>query len=98
MHLFKLRSLDDRHFENEDAVDGGICAAVRRYTTDPKVDTVVLLSGDGRMTGPVQEAVRKGKQVVVLAWRGTLHPALAAAATAHFDLDDLRPLLERHLC
>lgn len=50
------------------------------------------------MTGPVQEAVRKGKQVVVLAWRGTLHPALAAAATAHFDLDDLRPLLERHLC
>ncbi|MBK8751659.1 MAG: NYN domain-containing protein [Candidatus Competibacteraceae bacterium] len=98
VHLSKLLRCDGHFAENENSVDGGVCAAVRRYATDPRVDTVVLLSGDGRMTNSVHEAVRKGKKVVVLAWRGTLHPALEAAATAHFHLNDLRPLLERKFC
>lgn len=98
VHLSQLLISENRWLENEKEVDGGVRAAVRRYATDPNVDTIVLFSGDGGMTRAVCEAVKKGKRVVALAWRNTLHSALESAASAHIYIDELQPLLERHFC
>ena len=49
------------------------------------------------VTNAVKDARRAGKNVVVLAWEGTLHPALAEAANAHASIDSLRKLIGREL-
>lgn len=84
--------------ENEFLVDGNVRAEIRAAARSPAVDAVVVMSGDGGMTNAVRDARRAGKDVFVLAWDGTLNPALAAAATACITLEEMRPLIGRTLC
>lgn len=83
--------------ENEFLVDGDVRAEIRAAARSPAVDAVVVMSGDGGMTNAVKDARRAGKDVFVLAWDGTLNPALAAAATACITLEEMRPLIGRPL-
>lgn len=83
--------------ENEFLVDGDVRAEIRAAAHSPAVDAVVVMSGDGGMTNAVKDARRAGKDVFVLAWDGTLNPALAAAATACITLEEMRPLIGRPL-
>lgn len=83
--------------ENEEAVDGDVRSQIRAAAKSDFCDTVVLMSGDGGFTNAVREARRAGKNVIVLAWAGTLHPALAEAASAYADLDSLRDLIGREV-
>lgn len=86
----------ERHiFENEAAVDGGVRVLIRAAASSREVDSVVLIGGDGGYTNAVKEARRAGKDVFVLAWAGTLNPALAQAATAHISIEEMRPLIAR---
>lgn len=83
--------------ENEARVDGDVRSQIRAAAKTNFCDTIVLISGDGGFTNAVREARGAGKNVIVLAWAGTLHPALAAAASAHADIDSLRDLIGREL-
>ena len=84
--------------ENEFLVDGDVRAEIRAAARSSAVDTVVVMSGDGGMTNAVKDARGAGKDVFVLAWDGTLNPALANAATACITLEEMRPLIGRPLC
>jgi hypothetical protein len=87
-----------RHiFENEAAVDGGVRSLIRAAASSREVDSIVLFSGDGGNTNAVAEARRAGINVYVLAWSGTLNPALARVATDHITLETMRPLIARVL-
>lgn len=81
--------------EDELAVDGEVRAEVRKAANRADVDSIVLLSGDGGMTNAVHYAKGQGKDVFVVAWEGTLNPALAEAATDWAYIDDLRSLIAR---
>ena len=81
--------------ENEAAVDGGVRALIRSAAASSDVDSVVVLSGDGGMTDAVHVARCAGKSVYVVAWEGTLNPALAEAATDSAFIEELRPLIAR---
>lgn len=83
--------------ENERLVDGDVKNQIRAAAKFRHCDSVVLLGGDGGFTNAVKDARRAGKNVVVLAWEGTLHPALAEAASAHASIDSLRDLIGRAL-
>lgn len=83
--------------ENETLVDGDVRTNICAAADTPDCDSIVLMSGDGGMTSAVLYAQRAGKKVFVIAWNGTLHPALAAAATATATIDELRPLISRVL-
>lgn len=81
--------------ENEFLVDGDVRNEIRAAALSSAIDAVVVMSGDGGMTNAVQDARRSGKDVFVLAWAGTLNPALAAAATACITLEEMHPLIGR---
>lgn len=83
--------------ENEHLVDGDVKKQIRAAAKFRHCDSVILLGGDGGFTNAVKAARRAGKNVVVLAWEGTLHPALADAASAHASIDSLRELIGRAL-
>lgn len=83
--------------ENERLVDGDVRKQIRAAAAFRHCDTIVVLSGDGGFTNAVHDARRAGKNVVVLAWDGTLHPALAEAASAYANIDGLRELIGRPL-
>lgn len=95
VHSFRLMSDGVSVSEDESAVDGDVRAEIRKAGARADIDSVVLLSGDGGMTNAVRDARRGGKRVFVVAWDGSLHPALAAAASRVALLDDLAPLLAR---
>lgn len=82
--------------ENESFVDGDVRSLIRA-AADAPCENIVVMSGDGGMTNAVLYARRAGKKVYVIAWEGTLHPALAAAATAYVTVEALRPLISRIL-
>jgi len=82
--------------ENPD-VDGDVKKLIRAAADSPDCQNIVLLGGDGGMTSAVKYARRAGKNVYVVAWSGTIHPALAAAATATATIDELKPLIARVL-
>lgn len=75
--------------------DGDVKALIRMAADDERCCSIVVMSGDGGMTDAVKYARRAGKCVFVVAWMGTLHPALANAANDHAFIDDLRPLISR---
>lgn len=81
--------------ENEARVDGDVRAIVRAVAAQDDVDAIVLLGGDGGYTNAVRDARCAGKNVFVVAWANTLHPALAAVATATATVESLRPLISR---
>ena len=83
--------------ENECLVDGDVKNQIRAAAKFRHCDTIVVLGGDGGFTNAVKDARRAGKNVVVIAWEGTLHPALAEAASAHASIDSLRELIGRSL-
>jgi hypothetical protein len=83
--------------ENERLVDGDVRTQIRAAANFRYCDSIVILSGDGGMTNAVKEARRAGKNVVVLAWEGTMHPALAAAASTHASIDSLQHMIGRVL-
>lgn len=98
VHSFlAVKGEDNTIFENEAFVDGDVRNLIRAAADTPNCDVIVVMSGDGGMTNATKYARRAGKQVFVLAWEGTLHPALADAATAHISIDELRPLISRVL-
>lgn len=92
-----LKNEDGTIYENEAFVDGDVRNLIRAAADTPDCDVIVVMSGDGGMTNATKYARRAGKQVFVLAWDGTLHPALADAATAHISIDELRPIISRIL-
>jgi hypothetical protein len=81
--------------ENEQRVDGNVRKLIYEAAESPECDSIVVMSGDGGMTNAVKYARHARKNVFVVAWDGTLHPALAAAATDHKTIDDLHPLIAR---
>lgn len=81
--------------ENEQLVDGDVRTQIRAAAKFHYCDSILLIGGDGGFTNAVKDARRAGKNVVVLAWSGTLHPALAEAASAHASIDSLRGLIGR---
>jgi uncharacterized LabA/DUF88 family protein len=95
VHNFGLLFGGAAQQEDELAVDGDVRAEIRKAGTRADVDSIVLLSGDGGMTNAIRDARRQGKHVFVVAWDGSLHPALAKAASRVALLDDLAPLLRR---
>lgn len=92
-----LRNSDGSFSENEFFVDGDVRKLIRAAADTPTCGALCVMSGDGGMTNAVKYARRAGKKVYVVAWAGTLHPALAAAATAHMTIEELRPLISRVL-
>lgn len=92
-----LRDSAGKLVEDEVQVDGDVRTQIRAATRSAYCDTIVVFAGDGGYTNAVKEARDAGKTVVVLAWAGTLHPALAAAASAHARIDSLRSLIGRAL-
>lgn len=92
-----LRNKAGELSENETFVDGDVRTLIRAAADSPDCDSIVVMSGDGGMTNAVKYARLAGKKVYVVAWEGTLHPALAAAATAHLTIEELRPLIARVL-
>lgn len=92
-----LQNDDGSFSENEQFVDGDVRKLIRAAADSPACQSLVLMSGDGGMTNAVKYARRAGKKVYVVAWAGTLHPALAAVATAHITIEELRPLISRVL-
>lgn len=95
LHKFDLLIEGGAVAEDELAVDGEVRAEVRKAANRADIDSIVLLSGDGGMTNAVRYARDQGKDVFVVAWEGTLHPALATKATDVAFIDDLRPLIAR---
>lgn len=96
----RFTPLHDEHgqiLEDEFRVDGAIRTLIRGAAKSPDVDTVLLFSGDGGNSNAVTEASQAGKKVIVLAWDGTLNPALARAATDHITIEAMRPLIARVL-
>lgn len=77
-------------------VDAQVRDVIRSAADRDDVETVVILSGDGGMTNAVRYVRHRGKKVIVLAWSGSLHPALAQAATASATLEEFGSLLLRH--
>lgn len=90
-----LKSIDGKFSENECLVDGHVRKLIYEAANSPECDSIVLMGGDGGYTNAVKFARRAGKNVFVVAWGGTLHPALAAAATDHATVETLRPLISR---
>lgn len=88
----KAGELSENHL-----VDGDVRKLVRAAADLPDIESIVLLGGDGGMTSAVKFARRAGKKVFVVAWEGTRHPALAAAATDTATVESLRPLISRVL-
>lgn len=96
--VYRHRLLHDEggaHLENEKLVDGDVKTLTRKSADDPRCCSIVLMTGDGGMTDAVKHARRAGKCVFVVAWQGTLHPALADAANDYAFIDELRPLIAR---
>lgn len=94
----RFTPLHDEHdhiCEDEMRVDGAVRTLIRAAAESSDVDTVLLFSGDGGNSNAVTEARRGGKTVIVLAWNGTLNPALARAATDHITIEAMRPLIAR---
>nr|WP_315468607.1 NYN domain-containing protein [uncultured Undibacterium sp.] len=83
--------------ENELLVDGDVKKQIRAAAKFYHCDSIVLIGGDGGFTNVVKDALRAGKNVVVIAWEGTLHHALSKAASAHASIDSLRDLIGREL-
>lgn len=98
VHRFApLRSAKGRLSEDEDRVDGDVRSLIRSAANLPNCDSIVVFSGDGGMTNAVKDARQAGKDVFVVAWSGTLHPALAAAATAHISVEKLCHFIARSI-
>lgn len=98
VNIFELlRDSDGKVVEDEVRVDGDVRSKIRAASRSTYCDTVIVFGGDGGYTSAVNEARHAGKTVVVLAWGGTLHPALAAAASGHAHIDSLRSLIGRAL-
>ena len=98
VHGFGLiRDRDGRLGEYEDRVDGDVRKLIYAAANTHACQSIVVMSGDGGMTNAAKYARHVGKDVFVIAWDGTLHPALAAAATATATVEDLRPLIGRVL-
>ncbi|MBL8445291.1 MAG: NYN domain-containing protein [Zoogloeaceae bacterium] len=97
IHGFGLHAHSGELTENEMRVDGDVRKLIRAAANANDCQNVVVMSGDGGMTNAVKDARRAGKRVFVIAWEGTLHPALAAAATNYMTIDELRPLIGRSL-
>lgn len=96
--LHRFEPLVDAHGqlrENEVEVDGQVRDLIRAASADTDCDTVVVFGADGGFTNAVKDARRAGKNVYVIAWDGTLNPALAAAATAHISMEQLLPIIGR---
>lgn len=89
--------LDDsgQLIENERLVDGDVRKQIRAAAKFAHCDTIVVLGGDGGYVNAVKEARCAGKTIVVIAWEGTLHPALAAAASTYASVESLRDLIGR---
>lgn len=83
------------YFEHEAHVDGDVRESILAAANSHDCESIVLMAGDGGFTNAVKAARRTGKQVFVIAWAGTLHPALAAAATATATIEQLRSLIGR---
>lgn len=96
VHRFlALKNEDNIISENETFVDGDVRTLIRAAADTPDSDVILVMSGDGGMTNAVKYARRAGKKVFVVAWAGTLNPALAAAATDTATIESLRPLISR---
>lgn len=96
----RFTPLHDEHghiCEDEMRVDGAVRTLIRAAATSPDVTSLVVFTGDGGATNAVHEARLAGKNVFVLAWHGTLNPALAKAATDHITIETMRPLIARVL-
>ena len=97
--VYRHLSIQDKAGElsENQFVDGDVKKLVIAAADSPEIESIVLLGGDGGMTSAVKYARRAGKNVYVVAWSGTLHPALAAAATATATIEELKPLIARVL-
>ena len=92
-----LHDEHDQICEDEIRVDGAVRTLIRAAAKSPDVTSLVVFTGDGGATNAIYEARLAGKNVYVLAWDGTLNPALAMAPTDHITLEIMRPLIARVL-
>jgi hypothetical protein len=88
--VIETPSLDCRAIvrENEQLVDGRIVAAIHEFAQSPDHQNLILMSGDGRMTDAVKAAITSGKNVAVLAWKGSIKASLELAAQTTLYIDD----------
>jgi len=93
--FFGEKQPDGTLAEDELRVDGRVRHYLYTAVEDSDIDSVVLLAGDGGYTNAVKALRRTNKRVYVIAWDGSAHPALIAAATAFSTVQDLRPLIGR---
>lgn len=92
-----LRDADGRVHEDESVVDGAVRQRILVSADNPCVDQIFVFSSDGGMISAMHYACSAGQRVVVLAWRKTLHPALAAAANGFAFIDNLGAMIGRPL-
>jgi len=93
--FFGEKQPDGTLAENEFCVDGRVRHHLYETVENHDIDSVVLLSGDGGYTNAVKALCRAGKNVFVVAWKGSANPALIAAATDFSTVEELRPLIAR---
>jgi len=93
--FFGEKQPDGTLAENELRVDGRVRHHLYETVENHDIDSVVLLSGDGGYTNAVKALRRAGKNVFVVAWKGSANPALIAAATDFSTVEELRPLIAR---
>ena len=70
-------------------VDIQIVIDVMRYTFTDEIDRVYLASGDGDYLPLLQEVMRRGKQVEVLAFSSGLNEQLTYSVDRFLDLDQV---------
>jgi uncharacterized LabA/DUF88 family protein len=69
-------------------VDIHIIIDVMRYAFNDSIDRIYLASGDGDYLPLIQEVMRRGKQVELLAFSSGLNPALKRSVDRFHLLDD----------
>lgn len=69
-------------------VDINIIIDIMRYSFSDAIDRVYLASGDGDYLPLIQEVMRRGKQVELLAFSSGLNPSLRKSVDAFHSLDD----------
>ncbi len=60
-----------------------------RYSQNPQIDVLLLLSGDGDYVPLIEEASRNGKQVWVAAFSDGLNSRIPLIVDEFIDLDEI---------
>ena len=84
-HVFKK----ERSSRKTRIVDINICVDSLRHAHQPDVDLLILASGDGDYLPLVQEIMRRGKQVYLMAFSSGLEERLKQSVDRFFSLDSI---------